>query len=106
MFLDQHGARPHGEAATGGSHVEGGDDRVGALLLTHGVSQDSARVRIAHGAQVDPTLHATQVGKVRDPHAVNGTLVPTAASSGPHGPLEAARRACSDAGTHFNPVRP
>ena len=48
---------PSGEATTGGSgHVERGDDQVGALLLTHGVSQDSTRVRITHGAQVDPAL--------------------------------------------------
>ena len=68
---------PTGEAATGGSsHVERGDDQVGALLLTHGVSEHSVRVRIAHGAQVDPTLRVTQVGKVRDPHPIQGTLIP------------------------------
>ena len=61
---------PCGEATTGGSgHVECGDDQVGALLLAHGVSQDSTRVRIAHGAQVDPALGAPQVGKVRDSQA-------------------------------------
>ena len=70
---------PTGEAATGGSgYVERGDDQVGALLLTHGVSEHSARMRIAHGAQVDPALRAPQVGKVRDPHAVQGTLIPLA----------------------------
>ena len=53
MFLDQHGARPHGEAATGGSHVEGGDDRVHVLLVARGVSVDSTQVRATHGAQVD-----------------------------------------------------
>ena len=55
-----------------------GDDQVGALLLAHGVSQDSARVRIAHGAQVDPALGAPQVGQVRDPHPIQGTFVPLA----------------------------
>ena len=41
---------PSGEAATGGcGHVECGDGQVGALLLAHGVSQDSTRVCIAHG---------------------------------------------------------
>ena len=50
-------------AAGGGGHVERGDDQVGALLLAHGVSQDSTRVRIAHGAQVDPALGAAQVGE-------------------------------------------
>ena len=70
---------PCGEAAAGGGgHVERGDDQVGALLLAHGVSQDSTRVRIAHGAQVDPALGAAQVGKVRDPHPVQGALVPLA----------------------------
>ena len=70
---------PTGEAATGGgSHVEHGDDQVGALLLAHGVSEHSARVRIAHGAQVDPALRAPQVGKARDPHPVQGTLIPLA----------------------------
>ena len=48
------------------------------VLLAHGVSQDSARVRIAHGAQVDPALGAVQVGKVRDPHPIQGALVPLA----------------------------
>ena len=34
---------PSGEAATGGSgHVDRGDHQVGALLLTHGVSEHSA----------------------------------------------------------------
>ena len=57
-----------GKATTGGSsHIQRGDDQVGALLLTHGVSQDSARVHIAHGAQVDPALCAMQVGKVALP---------------------------------------
>ena len=70
---------PCGEAATGGSgHVERGDDQVGALLLTHGVSEHSTRVRITHGAQVDPALRAAQVGKVRDPHPIQGTLIPLA----------------------------
>ena len=70
---------PSGEATTGGSgHVERGDDQVGALLLAHGVSQDSARVRITHGAQVDPALGAAQVGKVRDPHPIQATLIPLA----------------------------
>ena len=50
----------------------------GALLLAHGVSQDSTRVRIAHGAQVDSALRAPQVGQVRDPHPVQGTAVPLA----------------------------
>ena len=71
------GHDPCGEAATGGSgHVECGDNQVGALLLTHGVSEQSARVRIAHGAQVDPALRAPQVGAIRDPHSVQGALVP------------------------------
>ena len=52
-----------------------GDDQVGALLLAHGVSQDSARVRITHGAQVDPALGAPQVGQVRDPHPIQGAFV-------------------------------
>ena len=52
--------------------------RARVVLLTHGVSQDSTRVRIAHGAQVDPALGAAQVGKVRDPHAVQGALIPLA----------------------------
>ena len=70
---------PAGEADAGGSgHVERGDDQVGALPLTHGLSEHSARVRIAHGAQVDPALRAPQVGKVRDPHAVSRALVPLA----------------------------
>ena len=30
------------------------------------------------GAQVDPALGAAQVGKVRDPHPVQGTLIPLA----------------------------
>lgn len=50
-----------GKATTGGSsHVQRGDDQVSALLPTHGISQDPARVRIAHGAQVDPALRAPQ----------------------------------------------
>ena len=70
---------PTGEAATGGrGHVERADDQVGALLLTHGVSQDLARVRIAYGAQVDPALRAPKVGEIRDPHPVQGTLIPLA----------------------------
>lgn len=70
---------PSGEAATGGGgHVERGDDQVGALLLAHGVSEHSTRVRIAHGAQVDPALGAAQVGKIRDPHPVQTTLAPLA----------------------------
>lgn len=52
--------------------------RARVVLLAHGVSEDSARVRIWHGAQVDPALGAAQVGKVRDPHAVQGTAVPLA----------------------------
>ena len=73
------GHDPCGEGATGGGgYVERGDDQVGALLLAHGVSQDSARVRIAHGAQVDPALGAPQVGEIRDPHPVQGTVVPLA----------------------------
>ena len=52
--------------------------RARVVLLAHGVSQDSTRVRIAHGAQVDPALGAAQVGKVRDPHPVQGTLIPLA----------------------------
>ena len=36
------------------------------------------RVCIAHGAWVDPALRAPQVGKVRDPHAVQGALIPLA----------------------------
>ena len=50
--------------------------RARVVLLAHGVSQDSTRVRIAHGAQVDPALGAAQVGKVRDPHPVQATLIP------------------------------
>ena len=66
-----------GKATTGGSsHIQRGDDQVGALLLTHGISEHSTRVRIAHGAQVDPALGAPQVGKVRDPHPIQGALVP------------------------------
>ena len=52
--------------------------RARVVLLAHGVSQDSARVRITHGAQVDPALGAAQVGKVRDPHPVQGALIPLA----------------------------
>ena len=52
--------------------------RARVVLLTHGVSQDSTRVRIAHGAQVDPALGAAQVGKVRDPHPIQGALIPLA----------------------------
>lgn len=85
---------PCGEAAAGGSgHVERGDDQVGALLLTHGVSEHSTRVRIAHGAQVDPALGAAQVGEIRDPHPIQGRLGPTGGRSGPHGPQARARRA-------------
>ena len=81
MFPDQRGARPCREGTTGGGgHIERGDDQVGALLLAHGVSQDSTRVRIAHGAQVDPALGAAQVGKVRDPHPVQGALIPLASA--------------------------
>ena len=73
------GHDPCGEGATGGGgHVERGDDQVSALLLTHGVSEHSTRVRITHGAQVDPALGAAQVGKVRDPHPIQGTLIPLA----------------------------
>ena len=52
--------------------------RVHVVLLAHGVSQDTTRVRIAHNARVDPAVGAAQVGKVRDPHAVQGTLIPLA----------------------------
>ena len=52
--------------------------RARVVLLAHGVSQDSTRVRIAHGAQVDPALVAAQVGDIRDPHPVQATLVPLA----------------------------
>ena len=52
--------------------------RARVVLLAHGVSEHSTRVRIAHGAQVDPALGAPQVGKVRDPHPVQGALVPLA----------------------------
>lgn len=52
--------------------------RARVVLLAHGVSEDSTRVRIAHGAQVDPALGAPQVGKVRDPHPIQGALVPLA----------------------------
>ena len=69
---------PAGEAATGGSHVDGGDDLVRVLVLTHGVSQDWARVHATHGAQVDPVVRTAQVGNVRYLHAVKGTLVPQA----------------------------
>ena len=70
---------PCGEGtAGGGGHVERGDGQVGALLLAHGVSQDSTRVRITHGAQVDPALRAPQIGKVRDPHPIQGTVIPLA----------------------------
>ena len=73
------GHDPCGEGATGGGgHVERGDDQVGALLLANGVSQDSARVRIAHGAQVDPAVGAAQVGDIRDPHPVQATVIPLA----------------------------
>jgi len=66
---------PCGEGATGGGgHVERGDDQVGALLLAHGVSQDSTRVRVTHGAQVDPALRAPQVGEIRDPYPVQVAL--------------------------------
>ena len=52
--------------------------RARVVLLAHGVSEHSTRVRIAHGAQVDPALGAAQVGKVRDPYPVQGALVPLA----------------------------
>jgi len=52
--------------------------RARVVLLAHGVSQDSTRVRIAHGAQVEPALRAPQVGGIRDPHPVQGTLIPLA----------------------------
>ena len=35
-------------------------------------------MRIAHGAQVDPALRAAQVGDIRDPHPVQGALIPLA----------------------------
>ena len=50
--------------------------RARVVLLTHGISEHSTRVRIAHGTQVDPALGAAQVGKVRDPHAAQGALIP------------------------------
>ena len=79
MFPNQRGVRPHGETTTGdSSHVERGDNQAGTLLLTHGVTEHSARVHIAHGAQVDPALRAPQVGKVLDPQAVSHALVPLA----------------------------
>ena len=65
-------------AAGGGGHVDCGGDQVGAVLLAHGVSQDTARVRIAHGAQVDPAVGAAQVGDIRDPHPVQATVIPLA----------------------------
>ena len=52
--------------------------RARVVLLAHGVSQESTRVRIAHSAQVDPALRAPQVGDIRDPHPVQATLVPLA----------------------------
>ena len=52
--------------------------RARVVLLAHGVSQDSTRVRIAHGAQVDPALGAAQVGEIRDPHPVQATVIPLA----------------------------
>lgn len=79
MFPDQHVTRPLREgAAGGGGHVERGNDQVGVLLLAHGVSQDSTRVRITHSAQVDPALRAPQIGQIRDPHPIQGTLIPLA----------------------------
>ena len=35
-------------------------------------------MRITHGAQVDPALRAPQIGKVRDPHPIQGALIPPA----------------------------
>lgn len=52
--------------------------RARVVLLAHGVSQDSTRVRIWHGAQVDPALRAPQVGDIRDPHPIQGALIPLA----------------------------
>ena len=52
--------------------------RARVVLLAHGVSQDSTRVRITHSAQIDPALRAPQVGDIRDPHPIQGTLIPLA----------------------------
>ena len=80
MFPDQHATRPlRGKpprvVAAMSSAVM---TRARVVLLAHGVSEHSTRVCIAHGTQVDPALGAAQVGKVRDPHAVQGTLIPLA----------------------------
>ncbi len=80
MFPNQHATRPHGGSCHGwGAAMSSAVmTRARVVLLAHGVSQDSARVRIWHGAQVDPALGAAQVGQVRDPHAVQGALIPLA----------------------------
>ena len=80
MFPDQHATRPlRGKpprvVAAMSSAVM---TRARVVLLAHGVSEHSTRVCIAHGTQVDLALGAAQVGKVRDPHAVQGTLIPLA----------------------------
>ena len=70
--------------------------RARVVLLAHGVSEHSTRVRIAHGAQVDPALGAAQVVKVRDPHPVQGALIPLAHAvilMGHRAPPAAPRRA-------------
>ena len=79
--------------------------RARVVLLAHGVSQDSARVRITHGAQVDPALGAAQVGQIRDPHPVQGTLIPLAGAvvfMGHRAPPAAPMRA-DPAGVHGFP---
>ena len=87
--IPAHLGLPHRHGSFRGAHVGGqllgGElcspisvEHDGALLLAHGVSQDSTRVRIAHGAQVDSALRAPQVGEIRDPHAVSRVLVPLA----------------------------
>ena len=65
MFPDQHATRPlRGKpprvAAAMSSAVM---TRVRVVLLAHGVSQDTTRVRIAHNARVDPAVGAAQVGE-------------------------------------------
>ena len=52
--------------------------RARVVLLAHGVSEHSTRVRITHGTQVDPALGAARVGQIRDPHPIQGTLIPLA----------------------------
>ena len=79
--------------------------RARVVLLAHGVSEHSARVCIAHGAQVDPAVGAARVGDIRDPHPVQATLGPTGGRSDPHGPLGAVRRAWPGAGACTRPGR-